>query len=174
MSDGVEQRPEVGQHLDRVHLDAGLDEALGAQLFEHLLGVALQGEPGEPSDRFRGAVRQPVDGAEVDHAEPAVREQPEVARVRIGVQQTGQDRPREQEVGEQPGAGVALLRGAPLHDRRQGQTVHPLGHQDPLAARDDRRDAETLLGEMREQIEAEAALITETQETPIAAIGGTA
>ncbi len=47
--------------------------------------AAVVHEPQHPAEDGREAVWQPVDGAEVEHAEPPAGKQPEVARVRIGV-----------------------------------------------------------------------------------------
>ena len=44
-------------------------------------------EPQHPAEDGREAVRQPVDSTEVEHAEPPIGEQPEIARVRVRVQQ---------------------------------------------------------------------------------------
>ena len=66
------------------------------------------------SDRPIGsgqAVGQPGDRAEVDHAEPAVVEQPEVARMRVGVQQAGPGRRGEVQHGQQAAGAVALRPG---------------------------------------------------------------
>ena len=51
---------------------------------------------------------QPVDRAEVEHAEPPVGEQPEVARMRVGVQQPRPGGTGEQEPGEQDARPVPL------------------------------------------------------------------
>ena len=69
-------------------------------------------DPQQPADERREPAGQPVHRAEVEHAEPAVGEQPEVARVRVGVQQPGPGRAGEQEAGEQEPGAVALLLGA--------------------------------------------------------------
>jgi hypothetical protein len=104
----LQQRPQVVEHRLGVHVGAARDEALLAQPGQHARGVALDREPGQPADRLRRPVRQPVHRAEVDDAEPAVGQQAEVARVRVGVQQPGQHRPGEQEAGQQPAGAVAL------------------------------------------------------------------
>ena len=59
--------------------------------------------------RLLEAAGHPVDGAEVDDAQPAVVEQPEVARVRVGVQQAAARRAGEQEPAVQQARVVALL-----------------------------------------------------------------
>ena len=83
----------------QVHVDAGPQEPVRAQLALHGLdvGVVVVHDAQQPAEERRQPVRQPVHRAEVEHAEPAVVEQPEVARVRIGVQQPGPRRAREQE-----------------------------------------------------------------------------
>ena len=109
---------------------------MGAQLLLHGLdvGVVFVHDPQQPAEEGRQPVRQPVDGTEVHHAEPAVVEQPEVARVRIPVQQPSPRRPGEQEPHEQDARPVALLLAAVADDLRQRRAVHPLGDQDMLRA----------------------------------------
>ena len=140
--DRLEQRQEVLQDLVGIELDGRLDEALGPQQREHLLGLAVEGEAGQTPDRLRGAVGQPVDRAEVEDAEPAVGQQPEVAGVRVGMQQPGEHRAGEQEPGQQQRRAVALLRCALADDGRQRRAVHPLGDEDPLTAGHDVRDTD--------------------------------
>ena len=72
------------------------------------VGVRVVHDPQQPAEDRRQPVRQPVHRAEVEHAEPAVGEQPEVARVRVGVQQPGPGGPGEQEPVEQDAGPVAL------------------------------------------------------------------
>ena len=89
--------------------DVRADEPLGPQAGQHLVGPALDGQPGQPADRLRVPVGQPGDGTEVEHAEPSVVEQPEVARVRVGVQQAGPARRGEVQRGQPQPAQVALV-----------------------------------------------------------------
>ena len=63
------------------------DKSLRAQPLEHAVGVSRESEPHERSDRRGQAARQPVDRAVVEHRELSVGHQPEVARVRVGMQQ---------------------------------------------------------------------------------------
>ena len=63
--------------------------------------------------RRRQPVGEPVDRAEVEHPEPAVLGDPEVAGVRVGVQQAGAVRAPQQELEVQRRGLVALLLGTP-------------------------------------------------------------
>ena len=54
-------------------------------------------QPQHPAEDRREAVRQPAGRTEVEHTEPPVGQQAEVARVRIGVQEPDPGRTREQE-----------------------------------------------------------------------------
>ena len=148
-ADGLEDRREVVQQPLGVQLDAGPDEPLVPQPGEHALGVAVDGEPQQRADRRRQPVRQPVDRAEVEHDEPAVVEQPEVAGVRVGVQQPGPGRAGEQEPGEQQPGAVALLLGAVGDDPGQRHAVDPLGDQHLLGALDDPGDHEVRVAVVR-------------------------
>ena len=87
----------------------------------------------------RQPVGEPVDRAEVQDDEPAVVEQPEVARVRVGVQQPGPRRAGEQEPGEQQAGPVALLRRARGDDPGQRRAVDPLAHEHLVGDVDHRR-----------------------------------
>jgi hypothetical protein len=78
-----------------------------------------------------------------------VRQQPEVAGVRVGVQQPGEHRTRQQEAGEQQRGPVALLRGPVADDPRERDALHPLGDQHPLGAGHDLRDADLLVAVVR-------------------------
>src|SRR5664280_2459094 len=82
------------------------------QALEHGAGVAVQRQPGQPTDRVRYAVRQPVHGAEVDDAQPAVGKQPEVPRMRVRVQQPNPARTGVEEPDQQQTGPVAVLRRA--------------------------------------------------------------
>jgi len=57
-------------------------------------------ETQQRADEGREAARQPVDSAAVERAKPSVGEQPEIAWVRVGVQEAGPRRAREQETGD--------------------------------------------------------------------------
>ena len=65
---------------------------LAFDLFEVTIFVH---EPQQLAEKGREAVRQPVDGAEVEHAKPPIGEQAEIARVRVRVQQANPPRTRE-------------------------------------------------------------------------------
>ena len=71
-------------------------------------GLGVVHDPQQPPEERRQPVGQPVDRAEVEHAEPPVGEQPEVARVRVGVQQPRPGRAGEQEPGQQDAGPVPL------------------------------------------------------------------
>ena len=72
--------------------------------------VRVVHDPQQPPEDRRQPVRQPVHRAEVEHAEPPVGQQPEVARVRVGVQQPGPGRAGEQEPGSRmPARSRSLL-----------------------------------------------------------------
>ena len=93
----------------------------------------------------RHAVGQLLDRAEVEHPEPAVRHEQEVARVRVGVEQAGQVRPGQEQLGVVAGGGVPLLLRARGDDGRHGDAVEPLADDDLLAAGQHLRDREHLV-----------------------------
>ena len=68
-----------------------------SRFHEHLVRAAFQTDGEQDADLGWHAVREPVDGSEVDDAEPAVRGDPEVAGVGVGMQQAGSGRAGEQE-----------------------------------------------------------------------------
>ena len=96
-------------------------------------------DPQQAAQERRQPVRQPVHRAEVEHAQPAVVEQPEVARVRVRVQQPGPRRAGEQEPGEQDAGPVPFLLAAVADDPGQRGAVHPLGDQYLAGGQDDPR-----------------------------------
>lgn len=61
---------------------------------------------------MRAAVRKAVDGPEVEHGEPAVVGDPEVAGVGVGVQHASPVRGAQEELEVEGRGLVALLRGA--------------------------------------------------------------
>jgi hypothetical protein len=133
------ERRQEGVQRVQVHVDAGPQEPLLAQFALHLadVGVVVVHDPQQPAEEPRQAARQPVHGAEVEHAQPAVVEQPEVARVRVRVQQSGPRGAGEQEPDEQDARPVAFFLAAVADDLRKRRAVHPLGHQDLVRAHDD-------------------------------------
>jgi hypothetical protein len=68
--------------------------------------VACEHRRGQLPERRRDAAGHSGDRAEVQHAEPAARQQQEVARVRISVHPAGACRGRVNRVSEQPGGHV--------------------------------------------------------------------
>ena len=100
------------------------------------LGIVVRRQPQQATQR-RGqpALGQPGDGPEVEHAQPAGRavgvgQQPEVPRVRVGVQHAGAGGSGEQEAHQQLAVVVAFLAGAVGDHRRQRRgAVHPLGDE---------------------------------------------
>ena len=125
------QRRQEGAQRLQVHLDARPQEPVGAQfpLDRGDVRLVLVHEPQQAAQERRQPVRQPVHRAEVEHAQPAVVEQPEVARMRVRVQQPGPRRAGEQEPGEQDARPVALFLAAVADDPGQRGAVHPLGEQ---------------------------------------------
>ena len=108
-----------------------------------LCGVAvLVHEPQHPAEDGREAVRQPVDGAEVDHAEPPIGEQAEIARVRVRVQQANPRRTREQETDEHDAGPVPLSGRAVGDDPGERNAVHPFADQHMVADGDHMRYAD--------------------------------
>ena len=98
----------------RSTLDARPQEALLAQflLDRRRMSPSVVDQPQQLADERRQAVGQPVHRAEVEHAQPAVGQHPEVARVRVSVQQPGPGRAGEQEPDEQQPGPVPLFLGA--------------------------------------------------------------
>ena len=143
----LDERREVVEQQVGVDPDPVLDEPLVAQAGHERLAVLDGGDPDQPAHRRRAARRlgQPGDGAEVEHPEPAGRavlgrEDPEVARVRVGVQHAGARRAGEQEPHEQLAVVVALLLGALADDRGQRvRALQPLGDQHVVALTRPRR-----------------------------------
>ena len=86
-------------------------------------------DPQQPAEERRQPARQPVHRAEVQHAQAAVVEQPEVSRVRVRVQQPGPRGAGEQEPDEQDAGPVAVFLAAVTDDPGQRGPVHPLGNQ---------------------------------------------
>ncbi len=96
--------------LDFGAVDRLPDESLLAQL---LLGRsqvgALVHDPQQPAHERGQPAGKPVHGAEVQHPQSPVGQQPEVAGMGVGVEQPRPGRPGEQESGEQQPGVVALL-----------------------------------------------------------------
>ena len=99
-----------------------------------------QREPGHLPERLRWAVRQPGHRAEVDHPEPSVGEQPEVARVRVGVQQPGTDGRRVVEQREQIADAVAVGLRTVRDDPGERCAAEPFGDDDLRRAGNHVRD----------------------------------
>ena len=98
------QRLEQGTHEIeqglRCHLVL-LDDSAGGRDVEQRSGVTVPARSEERREPAGPTVGHRQAGAEVDHGEPAVVEQPEVARVRVTVEppdprRAGQQEPREQ------------------------------------------------------------------------------
>ncbi len=76
----------------------------------------MERQPAEPADGFGQPVRKPIDRAEVEDSQPAVRQQPEVARMRIRVQEADPAGTGVQEPHEQQPSPVAFGGGAIAYD----------------------------------------------------------
>ena len=82
------QRSQERVQLVEIDGHAGPEESVLAQLVLDRPDVAVVvHQPEQLAEDRRQPVRQPVDRAEVEHAQPPVGQQPEVTRMRIGVQQ---------------------------------------------------------------------------------------
>src|SRR6185437_2828759 len=66
-------------------------------------------EPQHASEQGREAIWQPVDGSEVQDPEPAVVQQPEIARMRVSVQQSCPSRAGKEKSDKQQTGPVPLL-----------------------------------------------------------------
>ena len=83
-------------------------EPLSTQQGEQIVGPVLERQPHHDRQRSGEAVGEPGHRAEVEHEQPPVVEQLEVAGVRVGVQQARPRRRRVVELGQQRGGVVPL------------------------------------------------------------------
>ncbi len=102
--------------------------------------TVLMHEPQQLAEEPREAVWQPVDRAEVEYAKPAVGEQPEIARVRIRVQEADPGGTGEKEADDQDAGPVSLGRRAAGDDPGQRGAVHPLADQHVVRCGDHMRN----------------------------------
>ena len=122
------ERGEVGDQVGAGHRRLRQQETLVAQQGDEVVRPILQREPGHHGQRPGQAVGQPRDRAEVEHQQPAVGQQLEVARVRVGVQQPRPGGSAVVELREQRPGLVALLRRTARDHLRQFPAAHPLAH----------------------------------------------
>ena len=160
---GRQAHPEVRQHDHELLHDPRIDRAAGADVIGHQAGqrplqlvrrgrfgdvgdaldaIAEQGDvaPGEGEEhvddrRLLDRVEAP-DGAEVDHAERAVLEDEDVARMRVGMEEAEAhhlvEHRAQQLIGERRPIGSArLTEPADVADRRP---LEALLHEDPAGA----------------------------------------
>ncbi len=146
-----DDREEIVEDRVRFEVDRVLHEPLLTQQLVHGCRIPLERQPQGVPDGLRQPSRQPVHRAEVQYPEAppsrtgvhgivqvalAVRrdgggrgQQPEIARVRVRVQQSGASGPGEKEPGQQLPGPVPLF-GSPVGDHiGQRHTVDPLGDQ---------------------------------------------
>jgi hypothetical protein len=97
--------------LVSIHVDVRANEALVAQAVDDGLRIAVQRDVQQGSDGRRQAVGQVGNGTKVEHAQSAIGGDPEVARVRVGMQQAGPLRTGEQEPDVQRAGMIALSPG---------------------------------------------------------------
>ena len=102
--------------------------------------AAVVHEPQHPAEDRREAVRQPVDRAEVQHTQPPVAQQPEVARMRIRMQEPHPRRTRKQETDHHDARPVPLSGRAAGDDPRQREAIQPFTDQHVVADPDHTRD----------------------------------
>ena len=76
-----------GGHTDTIELSRHGEARRLASTRDDAVGVLAQGEGEQPANLRGHSLGQPLDGTEVEHAELAVRGHPEVARVRVRMQQ---------------------------------------------------------------------------------------
>ena len=122
------ERGEVRDEVGSGHVRPRQQEPLAAQQRDQVVRPVLQGEPGHHRQRARQTLGQPGDGAEVEHQQPPVGQDLEVARVRIGVQEAGPGGSRVVELGQQRSGLVPLRRRTVRDDVRQLPPADPLAH----------------------------------------------
>ena len=122
----LDERGQIGQQRLAVELDRRLDEPRVPQADDHPGCVVGQRQLKQSADLGRHAVRQALHRAEVQHAEPAVVQQPEVARVRVCVQQAGAGRAGQQELQIPAGTEVTFGLAAVDDQSRQRHPLQPL------------------------------------------------
>src|SRR5215211_3608460 len=92
-------------------VNVGGNKTFLVQPFGHLMGVALLGNPQNSAHGWRKTIRQACHQAEVDYSEPAVLYELEITWVRVGMQQTDDAWPGEEESYVLQSSRVALLVG---------------------------------------------------------------
>jgi len=143
-----DDRSEIVHDLLGIDVHVAEQEILGAHLAHHALAIAIEGQPGQPAKRLREAAGQPRYRAVVDDAEAPVGQHPEVAGVRVAVQQPGPGRRRVVQQGEQGAGVIALGGGAVGDDPRERFALEPLGDDDLGRAGDDAGDGDVrIVGE---------------------------
>src|SRR5208282_6749411 len=95
-----------------------------------------------PAEDGRETIWQPVDSAEVEHAEPPAGKQAEVARVRIRVQEPDPRRTREQETDDHDARPVPLSGRAVGDDPGERDAVKPFADEHVVADADHTWDAD--------------------------------
>ncbi len=140
MPRGLAEGRQVVAQLGDLERGAGPDEPLLAQRPQHVVVVPREQRRDEPAERARQAAGQLEAGAEVEHPEPAVVQQPEVARVRVGVQQTAPGRAAQQEPLVELAEAVPLRLCPVRRDPGQRYAVQPALHQHAGGGVHDARD----------------------------------
>ena len=137
------ERCQQGAQRCQVNVNAVPEIAVRPELGLELrqVGVFVH-EPEHPAEDGREAVWQPVDSAEVEHAEPPVGKQAEVARVRIRVQESDPGRTREHETDEHDARPVPLSGRAAGDDRGERDAVKPFADEHVVAGADHTWDAD--------------------------------
>ena len=106
----------------------GCDEPALAQPALHSVGVGGGHGPDQPAERRRQPAGHDQHGAEVEYADPTVVEQPEVARVRVGVQQADPGRARSGRSAGRPPRGGRGRSAVPSRATcGQPRPRHPVG-----------------------------------------------
>ncbi len=168
------RRQEV-QDRRGVDLEVRRDEALAAQPFDDLIGLALQRQFRQAPHLHRHPAGHPRGRAEVVDDQAAVVAQREVPRVRVGVQQPGALRRREVQRRQQLPRPVAHL-GRALGDHlRQRRPADPLGHEHLGTGVDDLGDEDlpvVAVGVGELALRGRLQLVVELLQQPLAQLDG--
>ena len=104
--------------------------------------AAFVHEPQHPAENGREAVRQRVHGAEVEHAQPPVGQQAEIARMRIRVQEPDPRRTENRKRISMMPPRVPLSGRTTGDDPGERDAVEPFADQHVVADADHTRDAD--------------------------------
>ena len=142
VSQRFEEWHEVPQQLVGVDGHRRLHEPLASKPRQDSGSVPVEGPAGQQTDGPRESSREPVDRTEVQDRQAPVVHQPEVAGVRVGVQQVGASGPAEEQLPQQQARPVALLGCSGLDQGAQRCAVDPFADEHLIRGEHDIRHQE--------------------------------